>query len=94
MVRELPSAETPDVAPCVGHVLGRHALKIGIDKAKCEGTEYCVRIAPEAFRLGPDDKAQALRQDFGPATFAMLREAEQTCPTSAIRVYEDDGASS
>lgn len=94
MVRELPSAETPHAAPSVGQVLGRHALKIVIDKAKCEGTEYCVRIAPEAFRLGPDDKAEALRQDFGPAESAMLREAEQTCPTSAIRVHEDEGASS
>jgi len=62
-------------------------LKIVIDKQKCEATEYCVRIAREAFRLGPDGKAEAIDQDFGPDASETLRDAEQTCPTSAIRVY-------
>jgi ferredoxin len=61
-------------------------VKVAIDEHKCEGTAYCVRIAPGAFRLSADGKAEPLREEYDASEGESLREAEQTCPTSAIRV--------
>lgn len=61
-------------------------MRVSIDKHKCEGTGYCVRIAPNAFRLGADGTSEVLLEDFDTHDAGLLREAEQTCPTGSIRV--------
>ncbi len=60
-------------------------IKVWIDKARCLATQGCVQTAPEAFSIGPDNRAQVDQQAVSDET---LWEAAQLCPTSAI-IIED-----
>ena len=60
--------------------------EIIIDKSKCIGCGTCAAICPEYFIL-EGDKAKALK----PVTAdqSCVKEAETSCPTSAISVKKD-----
>ena len=65
-------------------------MKVFIDRTKCEGTGYCVRIREDVFELRDGQAALGVEQ--GSPVFetaaADLREAENLCPTGAISVVE------
>jgi len=61
-------------------------IKVWIDKTRCLATQGCVQTAPEAFRLGPDNRSQVVEQEA--VADETLWEAAQLCPTSAI-IIED-----
>ena len=59
-----------------------------VDRVKCQGTGYCVKIAPHLFKLdgpGPVEFDRDLVKD---ADVDLLHEAEDACPTRAISVVE------
>jgi ferredoxin len=67
-----------------------HDLRVNVDEDVCIGSGECVRLAPAAFSLEPGGVAVVT----DPASVASdaLRAAEATCPSGAIRVYEEPSA--
>lgn len=62
--------------------------KVVIDRVKCQGTGYCVKIAPHLFKLkgaGPVEFAQAQAKE---GDLELMFEAADTCPTRAISVID------
>lgn len=60
-------------------------MELTIDRGRCEGTGFCVRLLPGIVAL--DDHRRAVVH--GPADDAdpdELREAEAMCPTNALRL--------
>jgi ferredoxin len=52
----------------------------------CEGTGFCVRICPEAFRMDPDTGLAVPISEVvtDPALMEKIENAETTCPARAI----------
>ena len=64
---------------------------VSVDPLRCGCTGYCVRLAPDVFRLPELGSAEVLiaRPDAGLADLA--REAAAVCPTNAILLQTDLG---
>ena len=62
--------------------------RVAIDRAKCQGTGYCVRIAPRLFELGPEPPVRFRGDELTESDVALVRDAEDACPTRAISVDE------
>lgn len=69
---------------------GRKIHKIVVDRKLCIGAATCVVIAPDAFELDNENiaivKADALNVDDD-----TLLTAAQSCPTSAIALFDEQG---
>jgi ferredoxin len=63
-------------------------MKITVDRDRCVGSAYCLRIAPATFDVGDDGIAVVLDADVTGAQAAAVREAEADCPSMAISVKE------
>jgi ferredoxin len=62
-------------------------LEVTIDPLVCACTGYCVQIAPAVFDLPDDDGPTVILDPHPPMDLIHeLREAENLCPTQAIRV--------
>jgi ferredoxin len=61
------------------------SIRVIVDLNVCQSYGECVRCAPETFELGDD---LVLRYESLPSSELVesAREAEQACPTGAIRV--------
>jgi len=57
-----------------------------IDRLKCQGTGFCVKIAPGLFKLEGDGPAEVRRNPVEDADVDLAEEAEEACPTRAILV--------
>ena len=55
------------------------------------GTQGCTAIAPDVFRLGLAGTSTVIRTRFTAKDLSALREAEEYCPFSAIRVEVLEG---
>ncbi len=77
------SQETEIPVPCF------HAVRIKIDKRRCNGCETCVNLCPEVFRMW----GEFLKADFKvlqPERFKdPIQKAVDSCPTSAIAVVPE-----
>jgi ferredoxin len=64
------------------------SIKVSVDADVCTGNGMCARIAPQIFELSPDtDIAQVLMPEVSdPELVTLAEEAEQSCPTLAIKV--------
>ena len=61
-------------------------MNVEVDADCCGGFGQCVALCPDVFELTDAGYAVVLRPDV-PAEFeAVVRQAEQTCPTHAITV--------
>ncbi len=68
-----------DPAPASGHV--------EVDTLLCQGTGYCVTVCPDVFVLdAADGLARARAPTVAPELLDAAEEAEQLCPTGAIRL--------
>ena len=67
-----------------------HDLTIRIDRTACTAYEYCVDVAPKAFRLGSDDIIEFLEPDL--QTRDELIDAAARCPMEALIVIDSTGA--
>ena len=63
-------------------------MKITVDRDRCVGSAYCLRIAPATFDVGDDGIAVVLDTDVTGAQAAAAREAEADCPSTAISIDE------
>lgn len=61
-------------------------MNIKVDKNKCIGCGMCMTIAPEAFELGKDGKAQVKFMPTGQEPEAKIKEAVDSCPVNAIEL--------
>lgn len=64
-------------------------MRVRVYRDRCIGAGNCVGIAPKAFTLNFDRKAEVA--DAEAADPADLRDAAEACPTNAIFLYDDDG---
>jgi ferredoxin len=63
-------------------------MKITVDRDRCVGSAYCLRIAPATFDVGDDGIAVVLDADVTGAQSDAVREAEADCPSMAISIEE------
>lgn len=63
-------------------------MKITVDRDRCVGSAYCLRIAPATFDVGDDGIAVVLDAGVTGAQADAAREAEADCPSMAISIEE------
>lgn len=63
-------------------------MKAYVDKETCIGCGLCPSIAPEVFEMDDDGKAKAITEEVPGGSEELSKEAESSCPTSAISVEE------
>jgi ferredoxin len=61
-------------------------LTVSIDSLACACTGYCVQVVPAVFDLTGTGPTVILEAHPSPDLLEDLREAENLCPTQAIRV--------
>ncbi len=64
--------------------------KIVVDPNLCIGAAPCTTIAPDAFQLNAEGKAEVL-PNWQRVDAKTLLEAAQSCPVNAILVYDEAG---
>lgn len=84
---------------------GKKIGKLAIDRNLCIGAASCIAVAPSAFELDPENKA-VLRRKQPPSSSGQTRRedledeaiddetlllAAKSCPTQAIKVYDEEG---
>ncbi|MDO8582058.1 MAG: ferredoxin [bacterium] len=63
--------------------------RIEVDRDLCIGAASCIALAPGAFEL--DSEGKAIVTDMSSETAEALMAAAESCPTKAIRVYDEEG---
>jgi ferredoxin len=61
-------------------------MKAIVDAGTCTGCTLCADIAPEVFEMGDDGLAHTKAEDIPAAAEASAKEAEGSCPVSAIKI--------
>ena len=59
-----------------------------IDETLCEGNAECMKIAPEVFVVGDDDRARLVVDPPPEALRARIEAAVRRCPRQAIALRE------
>ena len=59
-------------------------MKAHVDKDTCIGCGLCTSICPEVFSMDDDGKAVAISGDVPADNQDAAKEAEESCPVSAI----------
>jgi ferredoxin len=63
------------------------SIRVLVDTDVCTGNGMCVRIAPQVFQIADGDVASVLMAEVSdPALIELAEEAEQACPTLAIKI--------
>jgi ferredoxin len=63
-------------------------LTVRVDRDLCEGNAVCVRNAPEAFRIGPQDSLTILIEHPEGPLRAKVQKAVDFCPRGALSLEE------
>lgn len=66
-------------------------MKVELNQRTCEGTGFCVQVAPELFALD-GARARLLTEDVPDGVKGPAEEAETLCPTQSIRLRNESGA--
>lgn len=61
-------------------------MKIAIDYDLCEGNAVCMKVAPEVFIVGDDDRAQLVNPNPGEDLRAKVEAAVRRCPRQALSI--------
>lgn len=64
--------------------------KIVVDKGACIGAGTCVVLAPNAFELDSKGIANVKMDAINQHTYDELLEAAKSCPTGAIKLFDQD----
>lgn len=67
----------------------RKITKIVIDRSRCIGASSCIGIAPDVYELDAENIA-VVKDERGAADDTLVLSA-QSCPTSAIFLYDEAG---
>ncbi len=63
-------------------------MKIRIDYDLCEGNAVCMKVAPEVFVVGEDDRARLLDPNPPESLRAKVEAAVRRCPRQAISLED------
>ncbi len=63
-------------------------MKILIDADRCEGNAVCMKMAPEVFAVGEDDKARLLVKSPPEELRGKVEAAVRRCPRQALVIQE------
>ncbi len=64
-------------------------MRIRIDYDLCEGNAVCMKVCPEVFIVGEDDRSQLLMKNPGEDLRAKVEAAVRRCPRQALAIEED-----
>jgi ferredoxin len=64
-------------------------MRVVIDETLCEGNAECMKIAPEVFVVGDDDRARLLVERPPEASRARIEAAVRRCPRQALSIRDD-----
>jgi len=64
-------------------------MRVVIDPDLCEGNAECMKIAPEVFVVGDDDRARLLVERPPDALRARVEIAVRRCPRQALALRDD-----
>ena len=59
-------------------------LHVRVDSLICQGTGYCVRLAPAVFEFGDDETAHVINPYPADDQAELMEEVATLCPTRAI----------
>ncbi len=63
-------------------------MKIIIDNDRCEGNAVCMKVCPEVFDVGEDDRAHLRIQNPSEDLRAKVEAAVRRCPRQALSIAE------
>ncbi len=63
-------------------------MKVLIDYDLCEGNAVCMKVCPEVFVVGDDDRARLLVKSPGEELRAKVEAAVRRCPRQALKIEE------
>jgi ferredoxin len=63
-------------------------MKVHIDYDLCEGNAVCMKVAPEVFVVGDDDRARLLIKEPGADLRSKVEAAVRRCPRQALSITE------
>jgi len=61
-------------------------MKVVVDYDLCEGNAVCMKVAPEVFEVGDDDRARLLLEQPGEDLRAKVEAAVRRCPRQALAI--------
>jgi ferredoxin len=61
-------------------------MKIRIDYDLCEGNAVCMKVCPEVFTVGDDDRARLLVNEPADDLRAKVEAAVRRCPRQALAI--------
>ena len=61
-----------------------NGYKLKIDPEICQGTAYCVRVAPDLFRVNQGATVDVIESNPAPEYEEQILEAATLCPARAI----------
>ena len=61
-------------------------MKIRIDYDLCEGNAVCMKVCPEVFEVGDDDRARLRIKDPDEDLRAKVEAAVRRCPRQALSI--------
>jgi ferredoxin len=64
-------------------------MRVIIDETLCEGNAECMKIAPEVFVVGDDDRARLLVERPSDTSRARIEAAVRRCPRQALSIRDD-----
>jgi ferredoxin len=59
-------------------------MHVVVDRDRCEGNAFCVRIAPSVFQLDDDEYATVIADPVPVADEALAEQAIADCPRAAL----------
>ena len=63
-------------------------MNVLVDYDRCEGNAVCMKVCPEVFEVGEDDRAHLLVQNPGEELRAKVEAAVRRCPRQALAIVE------
>jgi ferredoxin len=64
-------------------------MRVLVDNDLCEGNAVCVRVCPEVFLVGDDDRAHLLIERPDETLRGKVDAAVRRCPRQALSIAED-----
>ena len=64
-------------------------MKIVVDYDRCEGNAVCMKVCPQVFAVGDDDRARLLVKHPAEDLRAQVEAAVRRCPRQALSIVED-----
>ncbi len=64
-------------------------MRVVVDRDLCESNAVCMRLVPEVFEVGDDDRLHLKQERPHPSMRARVAEAVRRCPKQALSLVED-----